>query len=559
MLLLLMIMASIAEVISIGSVIPFLGVITSPGRYFSLPILAPLIEILNIKTPGQLLAPLTMIFISATLLSGLMRIILIFASTKILFATGSELSINIYRRTLYQPYLVHVSRNTSQVISGITNKVNTLIYDVIAPILIISSSFFILIMILTVIFLIDAKIALIALVGFGSIYLLIIKLTRKRIKNNSIEIAFQSTNLVKALQEGLGGVRDILVDGSQELYCASYQAADLKLRQAYGNNQFISQSPRYAMEALGMVLIAFLAYILTSDEGAESSRAIPILGALALGAQRLLPVLQQFYSSWTLIKGGQKQAEDALELLEQPVSRNNKQEEKFEFKNSISLVNISFRYAESLPLVVHDLSLRINKGERVGLIGTTGSGKSTTLDILMGLLQPTSGYLEVDQVKVDELNCTAWQKNIAHVPQSIFLSDGTVKENIAFGVPRELIDIKRIKDVARKAKISETIEGWIEGYETNIGERGVKLSGGQRQRLGIARALYKQATVVVFDEATSALDSKTEIEVMNAINELSRELTIIIIAHRHSTLLNCDVIYRLESGKIKEVLKPHEL
>jgi ATP-binding cassette subfamily B protein len=558
-LLLLMIVASMAEVLSIGSVIPFLGVITAPERYYDLPILSPLIHFLNIKNPEQLLAPLTLIFICTTLVAGLMRIILIYASTKILFATGSELSINIYRRTLYQPYLIHVSRNSSQVISGITNKVNTLIYDVIAPILLISSSFFMLAMILTAILFIDAKVALIALGGFGSIYLIIIKLTRKRLKNNSSVIASQTTNLVKSLQEGLGGVRDILVDGSQEVYCAAYKDADLRLRRAFGNNQFISQSPRYAMEALGMVLIAALAYILTSGANAGSAKAIPVLGALALGAQRLLPVLQQFYSSWTLIKGGQKQAEDALDLLEQPIAIGSVGSEKFEFQSLIELEGVSFQYSDSLPLVLEGITLKINKGARVGFIGTTGSGKSTLLDILMGLLEPTSGYMKVDSLEVDKLNSAAWQKNIAHVPQSIFLSDATVMENIAFGVPFELIDFDRVEDAARRAKISETIESWQAGYETKIGERGVKLSGGQRQRLGIARALYKQAKVVIFDEATSALDSQTEIEVMDAINKLSRDLTLILIAHRHSTLVNCDIIYRLEKGKITEVLMPNEL
>jgi ATP-binding cassette subfamily B protein len=354
------------------------------------------------------------------------------------------------------------------------------------------------------------------------------------------------------MQEGLGGIRDILIDGSQEAYCDIYRKADLALRRAQDTSQFISQSPRYAMEALGMLLIAALAYMLTQQDGGNA-KAIPILGALALGAQRLLPVLQQAYSSWASIQGAQASLHDALDLLDQPLPDHAHvpPPQPLRFRDQIALNRLSFRYGPQGPWVLRQIDVEIPKGSRVGFIGTTGSGKSTLLDILMGLLSSTEGSLLVDGVPVTAQNLRAWQAHIAHVPQTIFLADTTVAENIAFGIPPSLIDHARVRLAAQKAQIASTIESWSEQYQTKVGERGVRLSGGQRQRIGIARALYKQADVIVFDEATSALDNETERAVMDAIDCLGEELTVFLVAHRLSTLRNCTQVIELENGEIQ--------
>ncbi|QWD34004.1 ABC transporter ATP-binding protein [Polynucleobacter paneuropaeus] len=552
-LLALMLVASFAEIISIGAVLPFLGVLTAPERIFEMSLAQPLIRFLGLTDPKQLLLPLAIAFSIAALFAGGMRLLLLWASTRLSFAAGADLSLSIYRRTLYQPYAIHCARNSSHVIDGISGKANSVIYSVIVPTLTLISSTIMLIAILLALLMIQPVIALAAFGGFGFIYIVIIRLTRKQLILDSECAARESTRVIKSLQEGLGGIRDVLIDGSQEAYCQIYRKADSLLRRAQGNSLFIAFSPRYGMEALGMMLIAVLAFFLAWQEGGIS-RAIPILGALALGAQRLLPVLQQAYGSWTQINSGTSSLRDTLELLDQPLPDYiNHKNLRLSFNQEIALEGLKFRYSPHTPYVLNNINLVIKKGSRVGFIGTTGSGKSTLLDIMMGLLQPTEGFLKVDYNVIDGVNHRGWQERIAHVPQAIFLADTSVEENIAFGVPSDQIDQSRVRRAAQQAQIADIIESWPSGYQTFVGERGIRLSGGQRQRIGIARALYKQADVIIFDEATSALDGETEDAVMQAIEGLGKDLTILIIAHRLTTLKNCTQIVELSLGEITRV------
>ena len=559
-LLVLMIMASFAEILSIGAVLPFLGVLTAPARVFEHPLAQPFVEALNIHRPEELLLPLTLIFGSVALLAGAMRLTLLWASTKLSFATGADLSIEIYHRTLFQPYSVHIARNSSEVINGISTKANGVIYNIILPILYLISAGVMLVAILAALISIDPIIAMLAFSGFGAIYFFIVKLVRRHLINAGQCIAFESTNVIRSLQEGLGGIRDVLVDGNQTTYCKIYQEADRPLREAQSSSYFIGQSPRYAMESLGIILIAALAYAL-AQETQGLSKAIPILGALALGAQRMLPVLQQAYNAWSNIQGGLGSLHDTIELLEQPLPHYSDQSkiEPIPFRNRIELKEISFRYTLNGPWVLNKLTLDIKCGSRVGFIGTTGSGKSTLLDIIMGLLLPTEGAIQIDDHSIDVWDQRAWQMHIAHVPQAIFLADSTIAENIAFGIPLEKIHIDRVRVAAEKAQIANDIEAWPLKYQTRVGERGIRLSGGQRQRIGIARALYKRADVIIFDEATSALDNETEDAVMKSIDGLGSDLTIMMIAHRLTTLRNCTQIVELRDGKIQRVGTYNEL
>jgi ATP-binding cassette subfamily B protein len=555
-----MLLASFAEILSIGSVIPFLGVLMSPERIFELSAAQPIIRALNLTEPKQLLLPLAIIFAAAALFAGILRIALLWVSTRLSFATGSDFSNSIYLRTLYQPYMIHCSRNSSEVIDGISGKADGIIYNIIVPALTLISSITILVAILITMLLIQPVIAFVAFGGFGLVYLVIILLTRKRLMVDGICAARESTQVIKSLQEGLGGIRDILIDGSQATYCGFYRNADLRLRRAQGNSLFISACPRYGMEALGMIIIATLAYAFTQQVGGIAN-AIPILGAIALGAQRLLPMLQQAYSSWSRIKSGQSSLRDALELLDQPLPdyASKLVAQPLPFKNKISIKQLSFRYSSQMPYVLKQVDLTIEKGSRIGFIGETGSGKSTLLDIIMGLLQPSEGAVEIDGQKILPANIRAWQARIAHVPQVIFLADSTIEENIAFGVPHEQIDQLRVRQAAYQAQIADIIESWPMQYQTAVGERGIRLSGGQRQRIGIARALYKNSEVIIFDEATNALDHETEESVMRAIESLGKNLTILIIAHRLTTLKNCTKIVEIANGKIVNAGSYHNL
>jgi len=557
-LLILMVAASFAEILSIGSILPFLAILTAPQKLINHPTTQSLIHkfgytTLNSSlTTNNILFILTATFAAAALLSGAMRLILLYATTRLSFATGADLSINIYRRTLYQPYAIHVARNSSEVINGISGKANGIIYSIVLPMATLISSTIMLLAILIALLSLDPIIALSAFGGFGLIYISIIKLTQKQQLTNGLCIARETTQVIKSLQEGLGGIRDVLIDGSQSAYCQIYHNADQPLRRAQGSSQYIATSPRFAIEALGMVLIAILAYAL-SKQPDGIAKAIPVLGALALGAQRLLPVLQQAYGSWSSIQAGQAGLHDTLNLLDQPLPDYVDQPPAapIPFQHKIDLNNLSFRYTSQTPLVLNNLNLTIKKGSRIGFIGVTGSGKSTLLDLIMGLLQPTEGTIQIDAQPLTAANNRAWQAHIAHVPQAIFLADSTIEENIAFGVPKSKIDHTLVKQAAEQAQIADIIESWPKKYKTFVGERGIRLSGGQRQRIGIARALYKQANVIIFDEATSALDNETEQAVMQAIESLGKELTVLIIAHRLTTLKNCTQIVELADGGIK--------
>jgi ABC-type bacteriocin/lantibiotic exporter with double-glycine peptidase domain len=547
----LMILSAFAEVVSLGAVLPFLGVLTDPDRVFKLPLVAELAQHFGITYANQLILPLTLTFSAAVLLAGAIRMLLLWTITRLVVASGADLSIEVYRRTLYQPYRVHLARNSSEVISGIIHKVNSVVFGVLLTSLTLISSIVLLVAIMLALIAIDPIVATFAAFGFGGSYVLITLMTRRSLHRNSQRIANEQTQVVKALQEGLGGIRDVLLDGTQPVYCNIYRQADLPLRKAQGNNSFISQSPRYIMEALGILVIAALAYGL-SHQAEGFAKALPVLGALALGAQRLLPALQHIYSNWTSIVGSYASLVDIIELLNQPLQAEqlNSAPAKIILQNDIRFNAVRFRYSSDGPWVLDGFNLIIPRGARVGFVGSTGSGKSTTLDLLMGLLIPTEGEILVDDQCVSGNHLRAWQQSIAHVPQNIYLADTTLAENIAFGVPVNDIDMNRVQQAARQAQIADFIESHPEGYKAYVGERGIRLSGGQRQRIGIARALYKQASVLVFDEATSALDNDTEQAVMNAIEGLSRDLTILLIAHRLTTLHRCDIIVELENGKV---------
>jgi ABC-type bacteriocin/lantibiotic exporter with double-glycine peptidase domain len=546
-----MILASFAEVVSIGAVLPFLGVLTAPERVFGHELAQPIIVAFGLLDPSQLVLPLTIIFVIAALVSGVARLVLLWVQTRLSYAIGADLSISIYRRTLYQPYAVHVARNSSEVVAGISNKANVVVGYTIMPALTILNSFLMLVTILAALVAIEPSIALTAIAGFGVIYALVVLVTKRRLAQYSKQISRESNQVIKALQEGLGGIRDVLIDGAQEAYCKIYQNADLPLRRAQANIQIISISPRYGVEALGMMLIAVLAYSL-AGQSAGIVGVIPVLGALVLCAQRLLPVLQQAYAGWTSMRGGQATLEDALVLLDQPMPEyvETSPPAPISFQRDIALENLSFRYTPYSPWILREVNFTIPKGGRIGFIGSTGGGKSTLLDIVMGLLEPTEGSLTIDGIAITQQNQRSWQVHVAHVPQSIFLADTTIAENIAFGVPLHKINSERMRQAAQKAQIAETIESWEMQYNTMVGERGIRLSGGQRQRIGIARALYKLADVIVFDEATSALDNETEQAVMEAIENLGDELTILIVAHRLTTLKKCTQVIELIDGKI---------
>lgn len=548
----LMIISGFFEIVSLGAIVPFLSALTAPENLMELTWFQPVITMLGIKSADELLFPLTLGFILITVLATGVRVLLLWTNTRLTAHMGIELKSEVYAKALNQPYEFHIAQNSSELISLVTEKIAVAIGSGVNHVLMLLTSLFTGIAIVTTLLLVQPIVAILAFFILSGGYLLIGYLTRKQIKYNGDIIAENQPIAVKYTQEGLGGIRDIIIGNSQNVYIELYANVTRTIQSAMMKNSFLSLLPKSLLEMMGIVVIASFAYYLQTH-GTSQLDALPILGVLALGAQRLLPVLQQIYFSWANINGSHKIIEDVLHYLNQPMplkTQDSVSHTAIKFNNDIQLNNISFKYQNSEKYVLEKINLKITKGSRIGFIGETGSGKSTLLDIIMGLLVPIEGKLLVDGVSITKENIVDWQKNIAHVPQSIFLSDASLAENIAFGIPTDEIDMTKIKKAAHQASIDTFIEALPEGYKTTVGERGVQLSGGQRQRIGIARALYKQANVIVFDEATSALDEATERNVMQAIDLLDENLTILIIAHRLTTLSKCDLIYKMDKGSI---------
>ena len=548
---LLMLTAASAEIFSVGAVLPFLGAITAPERILQHPWVRTLTELAGLSTKEDLLLFFTLTFIGAALVSATLRLLAMWTQVRVANAIGADFSIRAYERTLYQPYAVHAARNSSEILAGI-GKANGLASTIIQPSLTLLSSTLILLGLLGAILAIEPFVALTCLGGFGGIYAGVIILSRRRMNEVSRMVAVQAGRITKATQEGLGGIRDVLIDGSQGTYASLYRTSIRPLQTAGAWVAFVENSPRLMIEALGMVLIAGLAYSMSrhADQGGEP---VLVLASLALAAQRMLPVLQNLYSNYLRVRSSHFSVQDALDMLEQPLPAHAglPPAPPLPFRHSIEVQDLHFRYSAATPWVLRGLNLRISRGSRVGFIGATGSGKSTLIDLLMGLLSPGQGQVLVDGTPLFPDHVRGWQAHLAHVPQAIFLADVSIAENIAFGIPSAQIDPQRVRAAARQAQIAEAIEAWPNGYDTLVGERGVRLSGGQRQRVGIARALYKQADVIVFDEATSALDNQTEAAVMEAIDSLHPDLTILIVAHRLTTLRGCDLIVELDRGTIR--------
>jgi ABC-type multidrug transport system fused ATPase/permease subunit len=544
-----MLASGFAEIVSLAAVVPFLTVLADPERLWSRPWVRAAAEARGLTEPSQLLLPVTLLFAVAAVASGLIRLVNLWLSGRVAAGTGSDLSQEAYRRTLYQPYSVHVARNSATITTAVISHVDGLIYGVLNPLLLICVNVAVIAAIALGLVLIDPWVAFLTVLAFGGAYLAITLATKASLTTNSREQAASNKALVQNVQEGLGAIRDVLLDHSQPYYLARYRDADWAIRQLRARAELLGGFPRFVIEAAGMAGVAALAYVLVTRSGGIAA-ALPVLGALALGAQRLLPALQQTYMSYSQLHNHVAGFETVLDLLDQPAPDADRPHvPPATFTGSIVLDGCSFRYQPDLPLVLREVSLEIHRGERVALVGPTGSGKSTLADILMGLLAPTSGRLLIDGREVAP---EAWQANIAHVPQSIFLADTSIAENIALGIPAGEVDRARVEAAARQAQIAGFIESLPRGYATTVGERGVRLSGGQRQRIGIARALYKQAPVLVFDEATSALDDATEKALMDTLAGLSRDLTIIMIAHRLSTTAYCDRVITVAGGSLAE-------
>lgn len=543
----------VAEIISLGAVVPFIAVLTAPEQVLQNPIASRIAGWAGIVAPREMIIPLSVLFCVAAIVAGVLRVAQLWFNIRFAQVVGSDLCAEVFRRTLYQPYTFHLDHNTSSLLTLIMGKVGAVTTGLQSA-LIFGTSVVLGLSIVGALLAINAPLALGTAILLGTFYFIFARRSRFALEKNGEIQARESVKYVKVLQESLGGIRDVLLDNNQEFFLKIFRKSQRMSATAGSKNYVMGSIPRFVLEPAALLVLVGVAAALASS-GSAVATMLPLMGVLVFGAQRLLPTLQQSYHMYSQIVGSNEATREVLVVLRRPLSVGafSAPPLPMPFLKEIHLHQLSFSYGISSPLILDRVDMRIPKGARIGLVGKTGGGKSTTVDLIMGLLLPTAGSIEVDGLELSGDRMRAWQRTVAHVPQSIFLADVSLAENIAFGVPLPSIDFALVQHAARQAQIDEFIEQQALKYQALVGERGVRLSGGQRQRIGIARALYKRASVLIFDEATSALDSETEQAVMQSIEQLSRELTIILIAHRVTTVERCEAVYEVAGGKIRLV------
>lgn len=496
----------------------------------------------------ELVKVLSFTFSVAVLTAGLMRVFVTWVNCRLTAALGTDITTQVFEKSLNQDYEQYIKYRAGELMSLVKDKASE-VAGVIFYLLTLVTSLIIGILIISGLVILDPLFYLGTVAILGAFYTLCAFSAKKRMKQNSQINSEGTTRITKAIQEAFGGFRDIILDDSAKFYTKVYREAELKTRQANTENLFLSTSPRYLTETVAMVAFAGILWwgIVWTENFHDT---LPRLGVLALGAQRLMPLVQQGYMSWAILAGSTAATQIVLKVLSKPQTKfSQRASNKLLFKKQIFFKSVDYRYPETNQWVLQGLTLKIKKGDRVGIVGSTGAGKSTLADLVMGLLHPTNGEILVDGRVLTKERMPDWRKNIAHVPQDIFLIDASYAENIALGTSREDINLNKVKKVAKKSQISSFIESRPKKYWEEIGERGRNLSGGQRQRIAIARALYKDANILIFDEATSALDGVTEDAVMRSINKIGRKYTLLIISHRNSTLRNCNKIINLNNLK----------
>jgi ABC-type multidrug transport system fused ATPase/permease subunit len=553
----LMLLGGFSELLTLGAVVPLLALFASAGAPPSTNRVGELLLRFGINLADYSLASISIIFCSVAVVTGMFRILLAWAGQKYVYGIRYDVGVALYDRMLHQPYTFHVGVNSSRIISNLEN-VPRLAMGMLMPMLQGGIAVVIGIFVLGGLIILSPFASLVAISGFGLIYGGLSLTAGRGLRRNARVIAKMAHRRLQTVQEGLGGIGDVLLDNTQAIYVRKFAKIDARLSNAQSANALVAVTPRFLAEAVGLILMVTLALMLHGQRGGASA-SLPVLGALALGAQRLLPLMQQSYFGWASLLSHRSLFFDTVTLLRHPLPPNIATESLPRLQSAVELDDVGFGYASDQHFTLRNISLRIPKGSRVGFVGKTGSGKTTLLNVVMGLLDPASGEIRVDGHLLTSSNKRSWQQQVAHVPQSIFLTDGSIAENIALGVPADAIDIDKMRHVCRLAELAHFVEGLPQGYATSVGERGVRLSGGQIQRIGLARALYKDATVLVLDEATSALDDATEANIIEAVQRLGRRYTVLMIAHRTTTLRECDIIYKLDSGVLVESGSPQEV
>ena len=553
-LLFVMILAGSFELFTISLVMPFLYLLQNVDKNNGVPL--GNLPGFNFLVNTNNIYFVSALFITVIVILGFLRLFVLWYGGALTARVGSDIGSKAYRVVLNQPYEFHLKNNSSNLIGTINGHTEECIGGLIA-LLQLSSALIIILFILIGLLLINPFGAILSILTIASLYFLIGYWSRTSLRNNSLKVSDARNQQMRALQEGFGGIREIILDYSQFEYYKLFKQSSYVLRIKTAFNQFLASFPRYSIETLGLLLITTLGIVIINSESL-GEYSIPILGTIALAGQRLLPTMQQIYNGWANLRAAMISFESLSEILELKEDISASSILNFKLKKNIEFRSVSFEYEESNSRKVFtNLNFTIDAGTSLGILGPSGGGKTTFVNLIMGLLIPTEGDIFVDGKRLQPSKknqiIRKWRSTIAHVPQHIYLTDNTIKSNITFGLTRDKIDEDLLREAAFKANLLDFILSLPNGFETLVGERGIRLSGGQRQRIGIARALYKKASVMILDEATSALDNQNEESVIKAIENISKDITLIMVAHRVSTLRRCQKIISIDNGKISTV------
>ena len=543
-----MFLSALFEILTLSTLIPFLAIIFNPEKLFSNPIGLFLSKLFFINE-DNLSFYIFLLFVLTIIFSGFVRIFTLFTTFKISGKIGSSFSNKFYRNIIYQTYDDHLINNTSESLSSMTYHLDETI-SVISSSLVFLINFIIAISIIFTLSIVNFYITFLSALIIVSFYIFISVITNKEMRVSSSFIEKAVNNQFSIIQESLYSIKDIILGSKQLYFTESFRDNENIKRTKIALVLFLSNFPKLSLEVLILLIFALIGFSVLGFSG-DNTKIISLIGVFALGVQKLLPNFQGCYSSLSQIRARSASVKNVLNVLQREnISwKENLVLKRFKFQE-LFLKNVNYKYKKNSEHTIYDLSLTIKRGDKIGIIGASGSGKSTLVDILMGLLKPTKGLILINGKTLDKfLNNSfldSWRGSIGHVPQEIFMTNNTIAENIAFGLDKKDIDIKKLKKAAKLAGISNYIEKTEMKYETCFGENGVKLSGGQKQRVAIARALYRQPQILILDEATSSLDVDTEKYILESIKSLPKYITLVLISHRSSNLEICDNIYKFD-------------
>ncbi len=552
-LLILMVLTAFVELVGIGAIMPFLSVLGKPSVVETNKYLFSVYDYFKFVDTKQFLVFLGLVAFGFLLTSALIRSLAYYALVRFINMRRHTISERLLKKYLHQPYEYFFTKNSSDISKAIFSETDLVVNQIIRPALFLISYSIVAVAIIMLLLIANPLMAFFLIIIFGGLYSLIYLLSRKYISYIGLQRAKVNSHRFKIISEIIGGIKELKILGKEKVYIEAFKVPSLEYSKYGSISNTVARLPSFLVEVVFFGAILSMGMYAFVYEGSDLGSLLPILGLYTLSALKLKPAANNIYESLTAMKFGAAALETILNDLDEEDAEHidiDSSLGRLPLNDKLELKNIVYYYKNSTRPVLNNVSIEIKARTIVGIIGTTGSGKSTLVDIILGLLMPSSGEIHIDNRLLLPSDVREWQNSIGYGPQSIFLADDTIAENIAFGVEKDQVDIQRVQKAAKIAQAHTFISSFSDGYSTVTGERGIKLSGGQKQRLGIARALYSDPEILILDEATSALDNQTEADVMRAINAMGGSKTIIMIAHRLSTIEGCDMVIKLKGGKI---------